>query len=295
VRPLDPRLLREARATGPYVGLCAAVGLAQAGLILAQATLLADLIAGTFGRAKLQATTIRRLADRQRRAAQATLRVAFLSALVLELLATLSVALVAVSIGLRLVDGRLDLRTTLLVLILAPEAYLPLRAVGTHYHASAEGLAAAEQLLTVLDAPVPTGSAHAPASPVSLAHVTVAAPDRARPALDNITMHFPGGKVTGLVGPRTAPSPDWPGAAAATLTGVDLTLAPGDRIALVGPSGAGKSTLVAALLGFLRPERGHVTLGGVDLAELDPPNCTARSPSAPRTPTSSTAPCATTC
>ncbi|MET0424260.1 MAG: ABC transporter transmembrane domain-containing protein, partial [Actinoplanes sp.] len=101
-----------------------------------------DVIAGLptlklFGRARAQAGTIRRISGEQRRLTMRTLRIAFLSSLVLELLATLSVALVAVGIGLRLVSGHLDLSTALLVLILAPEAYLPLRQVGANYHASA--------------------------------------------------------------------------------------------------------------------------------------------------------------
>jgi len=108
-----------------------------------------DVVAGlptlkVFGRAKAQAQTIRRITDQYRQAAMRNLRTAFLSSLALELIATISVALVAVAVGLRLLDGRLDLRTALLVLILAPEAYLPLRMVGTHFHASAEGLASAE-------------------------------------------------------------------------------------------------------------------------------------------------------
>ncbi|HEY6737401.1 MAG TPA: ABC transporter transmembrane domain-containing protein, partial [Actinopolymorphaceae bacterium] len=119
-----------------------------------------DVVAGLptlqiFGRAKAQAATIRQVTDRYRRATMATLRVAFLSALVLELLSTISVALVAVSVGLRLLEGGLDLRAALLVLILAPEAYLPLRQVGAQYHASVEGLAAAERVFEVVETPAP--------------------------------------------------------------------------------------------------------------------------------------------
>src|SRR6185312_14199199 len=106
-----------------------------------------------FRRARAEAALVRRTSEAHREATMRTLRIAFLSALVLELLATLSVALVAVQIGLRLVSGHLDLATGLLVLILAPEAYLPLRQVGANYHASAEGLAAAEEVFAVLDAP----------------------------------------------------------------------------------------------------------------------------------------------
>ncbi|GAA4915808.1 ABC transporter ATP-binding protein/permease [Streptomonospora salina] len=104
-----------------------------------------------FRRAKAQAAIIRRITDEHRRTTMATLRVAFLSAFVLELLSTLAVALVAVEIGIRLMYGVLDYQTALLVLILAPEAYLPLREVGSRFHASMEGVAAAEQVFTELE------------------------------------------------------------------------------------------------------------------------------------------------
>ena len=106
-----------------------------------------------FRRARAEAALVRRTSEAHREATMRTLRIAFLSALVLELLATLSVALVAVQIGIRLLYGQLDLETALLVLILAPEAYLPLREVGARFHASMEGVAAAEQVFTVLERP----------------------------------------------------------------------------------------------------------------------------------------------
>ena len=201
-----------------------------------------DVVAGlptltVFGRAKAQADAVRRITGDYRRATMSTLRIAFLSSLALELLATLSVALVAVSVGLRLVGGGLDLRTALLVLILAPEAYLPLRQVGTHFHASAEGLAAAEQVFRVLEEPLPErGTAAMPTGVIAVEGVTVRYPGREGPALQECS----------------------------------VTLAPGEVVALTGPSGCGKSTLVAAVLGFVRPDAGRVTVGGVDLAGLDP-------------------------
>jgi thiol reductant ABC exporter CydD subunit len=202
-----------------------------------------DVVAGlptlkVFGRAKAQAETIRRVTDEYRRVTMRTLRLAFLSSLVLELVATVSVALVAVGVGLRLVNGRLDLQTALLVLILAPEAYLPLRAMGTQFHASAEGLAAAEQIFAVLDEPV---AAHGrgtsvPSGPLHVDGVTVRFPGRAGPALHDVS----------------------------------LTVAPGEVVALAGPSGCGKSTLLNVLLGFVTPDSGRVSIGGADLSTLDP-------------------------
>ncbi|ROQ33160.1 ATP-binding cassette subfamily C protein CydCD [Streptomyces sp. PanSC19] len=202
-----------------------------------------DVVAGLptlkiFGRAKAQAESIRAITSEYRRATMRTLRIAFLSSFALELLATLSVALVAVTIGMRLVHGELDLYTGLVVLILAPEAYLPLRQVGAQYHAAAEGLAAAEEIFEVLEAPVRGGG-------------TGPVPDSVRLELDGVTVRHAG---------RAEPSLD-----AAT-----LTVEPGETVALVGPSGAGKSTLLDVVLGFAVPEEGgSVRVGGVDLGSLD--------------------------
>ncbi len=206
---------------------------------------LLELIAGlptlkVFGRAKSQARAIRELTDRQRALTMRTLRLAFLSSLVLELLATISVALVAVGIGLRVVGGSLDLKTALLVLILAPEAYLPLRALGTQYHASGEGLAAAQQVFEVIQTkPVrPAGTRPAPPhGPVVVSGVSVTYPDRTTPAL--------------------AP--------------VSLRLDPGETVAIIGPSGAGKTTLAGVLAGLIAPTTGAVLLGSESTVNSDPP------------------------
>ena len=104
-----------------------------------------------FGRAKAQAEVIRKVTDEHRTATMAALRIAFLSALVLELAAALATALVAVEVGLRLLAGHIGYETALLVLLLTPEAYLPLRAMGAQFHASAEGATAAERVFEILD------------------------------------------------------------------------------------------------------------------------------------------------
>ncbi|WP_143220613.1 cytochrome d ubiquinol oxidase subunit II, partial [Actinomadura sp. CNU-125] len=177
-----------------------------------------------FGRATAQARVVREAADAHRSVTLRVLRVAFLSAFVLELVATFSVALVAVPIGLRLRSGDLPLETGLLVLLLVPEVYVALRAVGTRFHEAVEGLAVARQLFEVLDAPEPPPPARplaAPPGPVAirLDDLRVRYPDRGAPALD----------------------------------GLSLTVEPGERVALVGPSGAGKSTVLRSCWGWCPP------------------------------------------
>ncbi|WP_405479885.1 thiol reductant ABC exporter subunit CydD [Streptomyces sp. NBC_00009] len=201
-----------------------------------------DVVAGlptlkVFGRAKAQAESIRRITGEYRQATMRTLRIAFLSSFALELLSTLSVALVAVTIGMRLVHGDMDLYVGLVILVLAPEAYLPLRQVGAQYHAAAEGLAAAEEIFAVLETLVPPSGAGAVPATTGI-------------AFDGVTVRYPG---------RSADA----------VSEADFEVAPGETVALVGPSGVGKSTLLSAALGFVRPQAGRVLVGGADLAGLD--------------------------
>jgi ATP-binding cassette subfamily C protein CydCD len=223
----------------------------------------ADLIAGlptlqVFGRARAQAEGLRRSEARHRGETMRTLRVSFLSALVLELLATLSVALIAVTIGFRVVYGQLDLATALFVLILAPEAYLPVRQVGVHYHDAADGLAAVESAFALIDPPAPRpqdgrdGRAEeastSPAGAVAAASTTAgggetAPPPRALLSVREVTHTYPGG-----TGPALAP--------------VSFDLQAGELVALAGPSGAGKTTLLNAVMGFLAPTAGSLSSDG---------------------------------
>ena len=206
-----------------------------------------DLVSGlptlkAFGRAKSQVEAIRSIGSRYRSTTMGVLRVSFLSSLALELLATLSVALVAVSVGLRLAEGQIAYPVALFVLLLAPEAYLPLRLVGQHFHAAAEGLGAADRVFTILETPVPVGGRAAirpgPVE-VHVDGVVVEYPDRSQPALAGATM----------------------------------VASPGTVTAIVGGSGGGKSTLLNTLLGFIAPTQGRITVaaGGerVDLADVD--------------------------
>ncbi|WP_206796394.1 thiol reductant ABC exporter subunit CydD [Amycolatopsis sp. MtRt-6] len=200
-----------------------------------------DLVAGlaeltAFGRARAQLRSLREITEKYRTQTLKTLRVAFLSALALELLATLSVAVVAVSVGLRLLAGELDLQTALVVLILAPEVYLPLRAVGARFHDSAEGLAAAEEIIALADTlSDDTGTHTVPdLTRVALRCEDVTVEGRSGPILDRFSFQVPAGEIVGVT----------------------------------GPSGAGKSTLLDILLGWRRPDRGRVLLGDVDLAGI---------------------------
>ncbi|ASO21858.1 ATP-binding cassette domain-containing protein [Actinoalloteichus hoggarensis] len=362
-----------------------------------------DVLAGlstlrVFGRTDHQAGVIRDMAEGHRRATMGTLRVAFLSSLVLELVCSITVALVAVPIGLRLIAGDVDLAPALVVLLLTPEALSPVRALGTRFHAAAEGVTVAEEVRTILAEPStretgPAGRVGAESSPAGAVPTGAAAgrrrrarrgADRATDAGGRSGGAAPGGTTSGGVvhgasgggravgfddavepsrqadrseagavvdagrlddagragsgvpgggpahrsaptgarnhaapttsntasprpartatraarpashpagadprdtpadpGARSRPVPPeirlddvtvrFPGRERPALDRVSLTIAPGERLALVGPSGAGKSTLLHLLLGFVRPDEGRVSIDGVDLAELDLP------------------------
>ena len=201
-----------------------------------------DLLAGlptlrAHGRERGQGARVRALGDAHREATMGTLRIAFLSGMVLELLTTLSVALVAVAIGLRLVNGDLALTTGIAVLVLAPEVFLPLRQVGAQFHAAADGVAAAAQAFAVLETPIP--------------------PTGAEPAPDLRTTVLSLSAVSVRTGGGRTPA------------ALDLELRPGTVVALTGPSGVGKTTAVEVMLGLVRPDEGCVRLGELDLVDVD--------------------------
>ena len=206
-----------------------------------------DLVAGlptlkVFGRAQIQAQAIRAIGERYRSTTMGVLRITFLSSFALELLASLSVALVAVTVGVRLAEGGIAFSAALFILILAPEAYLPIRLVGQHFHAAAEGLGAADEVFALLEQPLPaTGQ-------------QTDVPEHPSIVIDRVDVTYPGRDHCALH-PTSA------------------LLPPGSLTALVGPSGGGKSTLLSVLMGFVAPTSGQVLLRGggacVDLADAD--------------------------
>jgi len=203
-----------------------------------------DVVAGlttlrAFRRGRAQSRTIETVTDAYRRETMGTLRIAFLSALVLELAATLGTAVIAVEIGVRLVDGRMRLEPALACLVLAPELYGPLRMVASQFHASTDGLTAAGRLFQLLE-------------------------------LEPIVA-LPAGRTPARFGPIRfeAVAKSFPGRGA-IFEALSFSVEPGERVALAAPSGAGKSTLLSFLLRFADPDDGAITVGGVDLRELDP-------------------------
>ncbi len=200
-----------------------------------------------FGRARAGRRTLEKATEDLRLTTMSTLRVAFLSALALEVLAAVGTALVALFLGLRLLDGTLQLGIALAVLVLAPEVYMPLRRAASEFHASAEGQAAADRILEVLDEREPATAVSGTLDRTARRALTEVARSTIR--LSELEVRYPG---------RAVP----------VLDGVELDLAFGEHVAVTGESGSGKSTLLAVLLGFVEPVGGKVTVGGVDLRDL---------------------------
>jgi len=215
---------------------------ALAAMTTLQARLL-DLIAGiptlrALGRSAGPERRIAELAAAHRRSTMATLRIAFLSALVLELLATLGVALIAVGIGLRLVFGEMTLATGLTVLLLAPDVYWPLRRIGVEFHAAQDGRAAADEAFALIGQPTTsrarTQTVTARGARIRLEHLIVAGRDGGAPR------------------------------------DLNAVIDPGTVTVLTGRNGAGKSTTLQVIAGITAPSSGRVTVGGVDVADLEP-------------------------
>jgi ATP-binding cassette subfamily C protein CydD len=194
-----------------------------------------------FNASRQEAKAVGRISEEYRHDTMAVLRMAFLSSLVLEFFATVSIALVAILIGFRLYWGDMDFAHGFFVLLLAPEFYLPLRSMGTHYHARMEAIAAAERMVDILETPIPKeASGRAPA-----------------PDLKQVSIQFQQVQFTYEAG-RDA------------LNDVSFELHPGERLALVGPSGAGKTTIINLLLGFIAPNAGDIKIGEIPLLQIDP-------------------------
>ena len=221
-----------------------------------------------YGRERAQEHTLAEVGERYRAETMATLRVAFLSALVLELCAMIGTALVAATIGVQLVDGALGLQAGLTVLLLAPELYAPLRLVGQQFHASTDASNASELLFDALDSATaiapPGGTGGAPwASGASRASGASWASGASR--------------ASGASVPNPALAPvrfegvayEYPQRPGAVLSGLELELEPGLITALVGPSGAGKSTIATLLMRLADPTEGRITCAGADLRALD--------------------------
>ncbi len=198
-----------------------------------------------LGRSREQLQVIAQISDQFRGATMGVLRVTFLSALVLEMVATISTAVVAVQIGLRLLYGHLSFQQGFFVLLLAPEFYLPLRLLGARFHAGMQGVAAAQRIFEVLETQVPGGAIPVPG-------------DQPLPSPARLDLSFSGVHYAYDEGDRPA------------LNGLSFDLPQGGAVALVGPSGAGKSTVAYLLLRFIEPDRGSITVGGQSLRALSP-------------------------
>ncbi len=190
------------------------------------------------------------------RRTMAVLRIAFLSSLALEFFATAAIAGTAVAVGFRLLSGSIAFETGFFVLLIVPEFFAPLRALGPRRHARMEADAALAGIAEILDAPV-----SGPASAAGGRRRSRGAPH----------LRFEGVGLTHADGTRA-------------LDGIDLDIRPGERLALVGPSGAGKSTLFALLCGFLAPTDGRILVDGIDLSELDPDDWRAAIVHLPQSP-----------
>ena len=193
-----------------------------------------------FNASRREAEIVARVSESYRVSTMEVLRIAFLSSVALEFLSTVSIAMVAVLIGFNLLYAKVHFQPAFFVLLLAPEFYLPLRTLGTHYHARIEAIAAAERIADILAAPLPS-------HPAQRAMLRQSQPCRIR--FESVSFAHAEG--------------------CAALDALSFVAAPGAVTALVGPSGAGKSTALNLLLGFASPQAGSISIEGMDLSAID--------------------------
>ncbi|MBN1371163.1 MAG: thiol reductant ABC exporter subunit CydD [Anaerolineaceae bacterium] len=196
-----------------------------------------------LGRSAEQAGRIATVSERYRDTTLGVLRITFLSALTLELLGTISTAMIAVQVGLRLLYGQMGFEEAFFLLVIAPDFYLPLRTLGLRFHAAMNGMTAAKKIWEVL------GDQDSPSAPTSADQTVPLLADNAQVIFDNVSFAYPGVDQEAV-------------------RQFNLELHPGTLTALVGPSGAGKTTLAWLLLGFLRPQTGSLRINGHSLDEL---------------------------
>jgi len=194
-----------------------------------------------FGRSQRESNRIAQIGEEFRKTTMNVLKIAFLSALVLEMAATISAAVIAVEVGLRLLYGRLEFEPALFILIITPEFYQPLRALGARFHAGMEGLNASRRIYEILDTPFCVNSP-------SLSQISISSPVSVR--FRDVSYRYPG-------------------QSADAISGVTFHLHPGQKTALVGASGSGKSTLIKLLLEFIAPIQGRILVNGTDLLNLE--------------------------
>ncbi len=195
-----------------------------------------------LGRSRAEEQKIARISNAFRKTTMNVLKIAFLSALVLEMAATISTAVIAVEIGLRLLYAKMTFEPALFILILAPEFYQPMRQLGARFHAGMEGVAAAQRIFEILETPEPKKSdiLQRPQleqfSIIAFHGVSFTYPDSAQPALQNLSFSLKKNSVT----------------------------------AIVGPSGAGKTTISQLLMGFIHPVQGEIFVDEMPLRQIDP-------------------------
>ena len=211
----------------------------------------------SFGRVPAERVRLQRIGQDYRDKTLQTLRYAFLSTLVLEFITAGAIALVAVTLGVRLLAGSISFERAFFILLLTPEFYRPLRELGLHRHAAMEGAAAIAQVQDILAEP----------APIQVSHMSSAQLDMSPPAISFESVGY-----------------TYPGSERPALSGVNLTLPAGARTAIVGRSGAGKTTLVNLLLRYQDPDTGCITAGGTPIHTISPANWRSHLAAVPQRP-----------